>query len=117
MIVVRGVEMSLIDAARLYGVDPKLVHQRLRTYGWSVEQALGLEPRPWAVRKERNKLEAGARRAGKLHVYKGKHWTVRQLSEQFGQPYLRLSARLRAGWTVEDAVEKPRLATNPLTSS
>ena len=117
MLVVRGVEMSLIEAAQLHGVDPKLVHQRVRTYGWTAEQALGLEPRPWAIKRKQREEQATTRRAGKLHEYQGRLWTVSKLSEQFGVPYQRLSSRLRAGWELEEALMKPRLATTPVVSS
>ncbi len=33
-------------AARPYGLNPKLVNERMTKRGWTLEQALGLEPRP-----------------------------------------------------------------------
>lgn len=46
-VIVEGVEYaSRADAARKYGVDERTIMQRINKLGWSLEQALGLEPAP-----------------------------------------------------------------------
>lgn len=37
---------SRAEAARHYGVNPKLVCERMSKFGWSLAQAVGAEPRP-----------------------------------------------------------------------
>src|SRR5260370_29065966 len=37
---------SLADACRFFGVDKYVLNARVNRYGWTVEQALGVDPRP-----------------------------------------------------------------------
>ncbi len=44
---IEGVEFpSRTAAARHYGLNPKLVNERVTKFGWTLEQALELETRP-----------------------------------------------------------------------
>lgn len=47
LLIVDGVEFdSRSAAARYYGIEPKLVNERVTKFGWSLAQAVGVEPRP-----------------------------------------------------------------------
>lgn len=47
LLIVDGVEFaSRSAAARHYGIDPKLVNERVTKFGWSLAQAVGAESRP-----------------------------------------------------------------------
>lgn len=38
--------VSLVDACNYYGVDEYVLNARINRYGWSIEEALGIKPRP-----------------------------------------------------------------------
>ncbi|MGK0270971.1 MAG: hypothetical protein ACI88H_001623 [Cocleimonas sp.] len=47
LLIVDGVEFaSRSEASRHYGLDPKLVNERVTKFGWSLVQAVGAESRP-----------------------------------------------------------------------
>ena len=71
-------------------------HGRLQK-GWTVEQALGFEdrPRPRAY----NAIAV---------TYKGKKYdTLRELAKDLGVGYKLLSARLKKGWSLDEAISTP----------
>jgi hypothetical protein len=41
-----GERRSCGDWSRLLGIDGRVIHMRIKTYGWSIGQALEFEPRP-----------------------------------------------------------------------
>lgn len=47
------------------------------------------------------------RRNNKRAFYKNKKATIAELCRENNVPYLRVISRLRAGWTIDDAIEKP----------
>ncbi len=53
------------------------------------------------------KQQANNRRSNTIVKYKGELLTISQLSEKYNVNSYLVSQRLRAGWTVDEAVEKP----------
>jgi len=58
----------------------------------------------WATKRE----QANNRVTNKLLEYRGKTYTMVELARHAGMTKEFLRGRLRAGWSVTDAVEKPR---------
>lgn len=90
---------SITAAAKYFNLDSKLVLQRIRSYQWTVEQALGLDNPP---------LDAGIpkvttiRKDGKIHSYK----SLKEATKHFDFPYDLVKQRInRLGWTIEQAFE------------
>ena len=44
-----GVEACIVDWCAFTGINPSTAHNRMRLYGCTPEQAVGLAPPPWAV--------------------------------------------------------------------
>lgn len=57
----------------------------------------------WATQKEQN----NNRRNNRIVEYRGEKMTLHELSDQCGIDYRTLWCRIKAGWTVEDAAERP----------
>lgn len=125
---------SRAKAAREYGLDPRLVHTRLKA-GWSDEEAFGLVPPPTAYEFAGTHYEsfADAARVHGLEPYLvhgrlNKGWTVEQAfglepkpgsveieskvfdtvtdaAKAYGLPVERTLGRLKKGWTLEQALE------------
>lgn len=57
----------------------------------------------WATQKEQHNNT----RKNHYIQYKGKTYTISQLSELVGIKYTTLKERIKAGWSIEDAVSKP----------
>lgn len=57
----------------------------------------------WATQKEQHNNT----RKNHYIQYKGKTYTISQLSELVGRKYTTLKERIKAGWSIEDAVSKP----------
>lgn len=57
----------------------------------------------WATAKE----QANNKRSNKKYVYQGVEYTEAQLASKFGMPRNTLHRRLKAGYSVEDAVTRP----------
>jgi len=55
----------------------------------------------WAEAKE----QANNRRSSRIVTYKGNKYTVAELSRLTGIPYSRLSYRINAGWTIDEATK------------
>ena len=84
---------SLNEAAEYYSLSYKLVHDRYRAKGWTIDQALGLEPPPRVPRKQ-------LIIAGKIYE------SISQAARAFSIKPDTLSARLRKGMTPDEAVKK-----------
>lgn len=92
-VVVAGVEYpSLSEAARRNGVTWNALKARLNRYGWTLEQALGLEPPP---SNKCHPLEIGHQHFG----------SIREACDAYGVTRGQISARLAAGETPERAVQ------------
>ena len=83
------------DLAKDYGITGKLLDKRIRR-GWTLEESLEIPI---------NRKEFMLRK--KLYEYKGKLYSIKQLSELARMSERTLYKRLRRGWSVEEAVEIP----------
>lgn len=85
---------SLLDAAAHYKVHPSTLARRLR-YGWTNEQAVGIEEKPTRIG------------SAKKVVYKGVTYpNLKHLAEAFGKNAEMLRRKIRDGQTLEDALTK-----------
>lgn len=85
---------SLGDAAAHFKVNPTTLARRLR-YGWTIEQAVGLEEKPQRIGS-----------AQKV-VYKGITYpNLKHLAESFGKNAEVLRRKLRDGQTLDEALTK-----------
>jgi hypothetical protein len=92
-----GEEMTIAELVRRSGKNPAIVYQRLHA-GWSPEQAADVPLN-----------ERGEWSRGKEVEYNGKKFTIRELAEETGLSYDMLRYRIhQAGWTVEEALRKPK---------
>lgn len=83
---------SLLDAAANYKIHPSTLARRLR-YGWTNEQAVGLEEKPQRIG------------SAKKVVYKGVTYpNLKHLAEAFGKNAEMLRRKLRDGQTLEEAL-------------
>ena len=89
----QGKNCTAAQLAELAGVTTETMRARLKS-GWTVEDA---------VRGVRT-VEHGGR--VKTYGYKGGRYTLRELSQMAGISVSALNSRIKAGWTVEDAVER-----------
>jgi hypothetical protein len=90
---VEGIEFaSRSAAARHYGINPKLVNERVTKRGWTLEQSLELEPSP-----------SGAFR--KPVVIDGTEYSsMREAARKLGVAQSTLMNRIKSGIAVEDAL-------------
>lgn len=80
------------EAARHYGLTPKLVTERITKRGWTLEQALELEPSP-------------SRTYAKKVVIDGTEYSsMRQAAKELGVAQSTLMNRIKAGIGVEEAL-------------
>lgn len=92
---VRGtVFPTLKKAADQYGIDHKTVHRRIKKLGWSVEQALEIEPRITPYTK---KLKA-------VTAFDVEYKSMTHASRAFGMSPKLVAQRVREGWSVEQAL-------------
>ena len=85
---------SLLDAAAHYKLHPSTLARRLR-YGWTNEQAVGLEEKPTRIG------------SAKKVIYKGVTYpNLKHLAEAFGKNAEMLRRKIRDGQTLEDALTK-----------
>ena len=83
---------SLLDAAAHYKIHPSTLARRLR-YGWTNEQAVGLEEKPQRIG------------SAKKVVYKGVTYpNLKHLSEAFGKNAEMLRRKIRDGQSVDEAL-------------
>lgn len=53
------------------------------------------------------KTQANNRTSNKIYTYNGETMTVAQLCDKYGVPRQLVYGRLKYGWSIEDAIEKP----------
>ncbi|WP_253810873.1 hypothetical protein [Vibrio kanaloae] len=83
------------EAARHYGLNPKLVTERITKRGLTLEQALELEPSP-------------SRTYAKKVVIDGAEYpSMRQAARELGVAQSTLMNRIKAGMPVEAALSAP----------
>ncbi|MCD9511112.1 hypothetical protein [Photobacterium phosphoreum] len=80
---------SRAEAARHYGVNPKLVCERMSKFGWSLAQAVGAEPRP---NKEYRK---------EIVIDNQTYPSIRAAARALGLPQSTLMNRIKADSIVE----------------
>ncbi|TBT16648.1 hypothetical protein D5E84_19305 [Vibrio parahaemolyticus] len=90
---VQGVEFpSRTAAARHYGLNPKLVNERITKFGWTLEQALELEARPKGDYRK------------KVFIDGTEYSSMRQAARELGVAQSTLMNRIKAGISVEEAL-------------
>ena len=80
------------EAARYFGINPKLVSERMTKRGWTLEQALGLEPSPRRTF------------ARKVVIDGVEYSSMRQAAKELGVAQSTLMNRIKAGISIEDAL-------------
>ncbi|EGQ7854396.1 hypothetical protein IBP95_003910 [Vibrio vulnificus] len=92
-LLVNGVSFATrSEAARHFGINPKLVTERMTKRGWTLEQALELEPSP-------------SRTFARKVVIDGTEYpSMRQAAKELGVAQSTLMNRINAGNSVEDAL-------------
>jgi len=99
-IVVEGVRYpSIADAARAYGLTGLKVSSRLRDFGWSIDQAFGLEPAPPRAGAP---IEISLVIAGRTRNFPSIKAAADELQKDYGVVRSRLQS---CGWTVEQAFD------------
>ncbi len=92
-LIVEGVEFpSRTAAARHYGLNPKLVNERVTKFGWTLEQALELEARPKGDYRK------------KVVIDGTEYSSMRQAARALGVAQSTLMNRIKAGISVEEAL-------------
>ena len=108
-LVVQGMSFpSVLAAARHYGVSLQTAARRLRE-GWTPEQAFGLEQRqhaPWPVQRSKN-----------ITTSVGTFRTIQEAAARFALPDATIAARLRNGWTPDEAVGLVERNRRPKTTT
>lgn len=90
---IEGVEFpSRTAAARHYGLNPKLVNERITKFGWTLEQALELEARPTTPYRKKVVIDAT------------EYSSMRQAARELGVAQSTLMNRIKAGIGVEEAL-------------
>lgn len=88
---------SHAKAARAMGLDPKVVHKRLKQFGWTLEQAFGLDDPP--IKKSNS---------AKIVKIRGRVFsTIADACASFGIAQSTFNRRLAAGMALDDAITKP----------
>ena len=85
---------TLKKAADQYGVEYKTAHRRIKKLGWSVEQALEIEPR---IKPYTKKLKA-------VTAFGVEYKSMTHASRAFGMNPQLVAQRVREGWSVEQAL-------------
>lgn len=94
---IEGVEFpSRTAAARHYGLNPKLVNERIIKFGWTLEQALELEARPKGDYSK------------KVAIDGTEYSSMRQAARELGVAQSTLMNRIKAGIGLEEALSTPR---------
>lgn len=84
-------------AAKALNLDPRLVHKRLKTYGWTLNQAFGIDPPPVHRSNHARKVTVG-----------GSHFeTLSDACEAFGITISTVHRRVAGGMTLEEALVLP----------
>lgn len=82
-------------AARHYGLNPKMVNERITKFGWSLEQALELEARPKGDYRK------------KVVIDGTEYSSMRQAAKELGVAQSTLMNRIKSGIGVEEALSGP----------
>ncbi|MBU3588178.1 GIY-YIG nuclease family protein [Polynucleobacter sp. 31A-FELB] len=88
---------SLKDVCEVFGANYKNVQQRMKTYGWSIEDAIGL-----TQNTNSQSLENMA-----VTVEGVRYSTKADAARHYGIPEKTVYARLKRGWSIDDAFKKP----------
>ena len=89
--------VSLADFAEAYGVDNRLVRQRIYAYNWTPEQAVGLVPAP---------IRRGNRNGTSIVVEGVTYQSIKAAADAYGLPHARVTTRLRLwNWNIDQAFE------------
>ena len=97
-IIVAGQTYSSVrDAALKLDVSPQLVSKRQMRWGWTLEQALGVQPPP------RRTSSAKARIDGGVVVGNMKYDSLSHACETTGISYSKVASRLHRGWSLDEA--------------
>ncbi|MEZ9747580.1 hypothetical protein AB4320_23125 [Vibrio splendidus] len=83
---------SRTAAARHYGLNPKLVNERISKFGWTLEQALELEARPKGDYRK------------KVVIDGIEYSSMRQAAKELGVAQSTLMNRIKSGIDVEEAL-------------
>ncbi|WP_159739610.1 hypothetical protein [Vibrio atypicus] len=83
---------SRTAAARHYGLNPKLVNERVTKFGWTLEQALELEARPKGDYRK------------KVVIDGTEYSSMRQAAKELGVAQSTLMNRIKVGISVEEAL-------------
>ena len=83
---------SRTAAARHYGLNPKLVNERVTKFGWTLDQALELEARPTTPYRK------------KVVIDGTEYSSMRQAARELGVAQSTLMNRIKAGIPVEEAL-------------
>ncbi|EDL51442.1 bacteriophage f237 ORF8 [Vibrio mediterranei AK1] len=83
---------SRTAAARHYGLNPKLVNERVTKFGWTLDQALELEARPTTPYRK------------KVVIDGTEYPSMRQAAKELGVAQSTLMNRIKAGISVEEAL-------------
>lgn len=90
---IEGVEFpSRTAAARHYGLNPKLVNERVTKFGWTLEQALELEARPKGDYRK------------KVVIDGTEYSSMRHAARELGVAQSTLMNRIKAGISVEESL-------------
>ncbi|EGR2722878.1 LysR family transcriptional regulator [Vibrio parahaemolyticus] len=90
---IEGVEFpSRTAAAHHFGLNPKLVNERITKFGWTLEQALELEARPKGDYRK------------KVVIDGTEYSSMRQAARELGVAQSTLMNRIKAGISVEEAL-------------
>ncbi|MEZ8694366.1 hypothetical protein AB6D15_18975 [Vibrio splendidus] len=79
-------------AARHYGLNPKMVNERVTKFGWTLEQALELEPRPKGDYRK------------KVVIDGTEYSSMRQAAKELGVAQSTLMNRIKSGIAAEEAL-------------
>ena len=85
---------TLKKAADQYGIDYKTAHRRIKKLGWSVEQALEIEPRITPYNKKLTPVTA----------FNVEYKSMTHASRAFGMNPQLVAQRVREGWSIEQAL-------------
>ncbi|MBS9885176.1 hypothetical protein J4H56_21690 [Vibrio alginolyticus] len=100
---IEGIEFpSRTAAARHYGLNPKLVNERITKFGWKLEQALEQEARPKGDYRK------------KVVIDGTEYSSMRQAARELGVAQSTLMNRIKAGISVEAALSTSHTAREKL---
>jgi hypothetical protein len=84
-------------AAKSFGLDPRLVHKRLKEYGWTLNQAFEIDPPPTRRSNHAKAITVGGKSFAALV----------DACKAFGISFSAVHRRMASGMTLEDALTKP----------